>query len=198
MSLLANTQLYKDKKIYTTRELNNDGITQYNIKELMKDGKLVKVVPGVYENTEYKGEESDFYYASAIAPTGVICLMSAAVYYELSTVRSDSVEIAIERNHKVTRIPEWPPVSFVYFSDKRMNIGVNEVWTGRNHFRIFNPEKTVADIISYRNKIGIEETREVLVNYLQREDCNISLLYDYARQLHCSKTLATYMEVLGR
>ena len=34
-------------------------------------------------------------------------------------------------------------------------------------------EKTVVDILYYRNKIGIEETREILKNYLSRTDRNL-------------------------
>lgn len=195
-TIISDSKLSDNKKIYTARDLDNRGVTSYARKKLLQDGKLMTVASGVYENTGFNGEESDFYYAAAIAPAGVICLMSAAVYYGLSTYRPDAVDVAIERNHKVKRIPEWPPINIVYFSEKRMELGVKEVEAGGDHFRIFDPEKTVVDLIFYRNKIGIEETREVLTNYLRREDSNISLLYDYARELHCAKTLSTYMEVL--
>ena len=51
-----------------------------------------------------------------------------------------------------------------------MNLGVTEVRDGHNCFHIFDIEKTVVDIVYYRNKIGIEETSEVLRNYLKRRD----------------------------
>ena len=46
------------------------------------------------------------------------------------------------------------------------------------------------------NKIGIEETREILKNYLSRPDRNLNTLYRYAAQLNCAKILNTYLEVL--
>ena len=57
-------------------------------------------------------------------------------------------------------------------------------------------EKTVADILFYRNKVGIEETKEVLVNYLARKERNLNKLHRYAKELRCEKILSTYLEVL--
>ena len=63
-------------------------------------------------------------------------------------------------------------------------------------FAIYDIEKTVIDIIYYRNKVGIEETREVLTNYLARPDRDLVKLHRYAELLGCKKILATYLEVL--
>ena len=48
-----------------------------------------------------------------------------------------------------------------------MDTGVTQITDGGDSFRIFDIEKTVVDIIYYRNKIGIEETTEVLRNNLK-------------------------------
>ena len=64
-----------------------------------------------------------------------------------------------------------------------METGVVQIAEGGDSFRIFDIEKTVVDIIYYRNKIGIEETSEVLRNYLKRKDRQIDRLYTYAKTL---------------
>lgn len=46
------------------------------------------------------------------------------------------------------------------------------------------------------NKVGIEETSEVLNNYLERRERQITRLYAYAKQLRCEKAVRTYLEVL--
>lgn len=61
---------------------------------------------------------------------------------------------------------------------------------------IYDMEKTVVDIISYREKIGIEETKEVLINYLSKKDRNINKLMEYAKILGQEQILKTYLEVL--
>ena len=151
--------------------------------KLVNSGVLSKLSKSVYETTNYSGEESDFYYARAYAPEGVICLMSAAVFYGLSTYRPDVVDIAIPRSHKVSTLPDWPVLHVVSFSTERYTLGKTEQIEGENRYSIYDIEKTVIDILFYRNKVGIEETKEILVNYLNRRDRNLIRLHEYAKRL---------------
>lgn len=188
--------LAENKKFITTAELKDMGYSYYKIGKLEKDGLLLRVNRNTYENLSYKGDENDFFSAEAFVRGGVICLMSAARYYELTNFLPDAVDVAIERKKKVVTLPEWPEIKIFYFDSARMDIGVTEVRDGDNNFHIFDIEKTVVDIIYYRNKIGIEETAEILKNYLKRKDRQIDRLYAYAKQLRCESIVRTYLEVL--
>ncbi len=186
----------ENKKFITTAELKDMGYSYYKIGKLEEQGILSRVNRSTYENLTYKGDENDFFSAEAFVPNGVICLMSAARYYELTNFMPDAVDVAIERKKKVNTLPEWPEIRIFYFDASRMDLGVTEVRDGDNCFHIFDIEKTVIDIIYYRNKIGIEETSEVLRNYLKRRDRQIDRLYAYAKRLRCEKIVRTYLEVL--
>ena len=186
----------ENKKFITTSELKDLGYSYYKIGKLEEQGILSRVNRSTYENLTYTGDENDFFSAEAFAPNGVICLMSAARYYELTNFLPDAVHVAIERKKKVNTLPEWPVIRLFYFDPSRMDLGVTEVRGGDNCFHIFDIEKTVVDIIYYRNKIGIEETDEVLRNYLKRRDRKIDRLYAYAKRLRCEKIVRTYLEVL--
>ena len=186
----------ENKKFITTSELKDMGYSYYKIGKLEEQGILSRVNRSTYENLTYKGDENDFFSAEAFVPYGVICLMSAARYYELTNFLPDAVDVAIERKKKVNTLPEWPEIRIFYFDASRMDLGVTEVRDGDNCFHIFDIEKTVVDIIYYRNKIGIEETAEVLRNYLKRRDRQIDRLYAYAKRLRCEKIVRTYLEVL--
>jgi hypothetical protein len=50
--------------------------------------------------------------------------------------------------------------------------------------------------VFYREKVGIEETKEILVTYLQRKDRNLNRLLKYAELMKCDKTMRQYLEVL--
>ena len=185
-----------NKKFLTTAELKGMGYSYYKISKLEESGMLKRVNRTTYENLSYSGDENDFYSAEAFVPEGVICLMSAARYYELTNFLPDAVDVAIERKKKVNTLPDWPSIRIYYFNPTRMEIGVKEVSEDGNTFHIFDIEKTVVDIIYYRNKIGMEEASEVLNNYLKRRDRQIDRLYAYAKQLRCEKAVRTYLEVL--
>ena len=188
--------LPEDQKIFSMQELQSMGFSQYKISKLVSEGKLIKLNKSYYENTAYHGEESDFYYTDAYAPKGVICLLSAAVYYQLTTFIPDAVDVAIPRKAKVSTIPDWPQMNFHHYTDDRHELGVTTIREGKNGFRIYDMEKTVVDIVFYREKVGIEETREILVTYLRRKYRNLNRLLKYAELMECGKTMRQYLEVL--
>jgi len=186
----------KDKLLFSIIELKEDGLSHYKINQLVADGMLLKLNKKYYENTNYQGEECDFYYVPAYVPKGVICLLSAASYYNLTTTKLDAVDVAIQRKAKVSTMPDWPELSIYYYSDDRFKTGIEIVQEGENQFRIYDIEKTVVDVVSFREKVGIEETKEVLINYLRRKDRNLNRLLRYAELLKCGETVKTYLEVL--
>lgn len=190
-SKVSNEQL-----IFSIQELKDKGLSYYKINQLVKQGILIKLNKNYYENTNFDGEESDFYYAYAYVPNGVICLLSAAVHYNLSTHRPDAIDIAIPRKARVSTLPEWPELKIYYFTDERFSVGAEIIEVGKNKFRIYDVEKTVVDIVFYREKMGIEETKEVLSNYLHRKDRNLNKLIRYAEMLKCEDTINKYLEVL--
>ena len=190
-SKVSNEQL-----IFSIQELKDKGLSYYKINQLVKQGILIKLNKNYYENTNFDGEESDFYYAYAYVPNGVICLLSAAVHYNLSTHRPDAIDIAIPRKARVSTLPEWPELKIYYFTDERFSVGAEIIEVGNNKFRIYDIEKTVADIVFYREKTGVEETKEVLSNYLHRKDRNLNKLIRYAEMLKCKDIINKYLEVL--
>ncbi len=190
------TAIPANKKFITIAELKEMGFSYYKISKLEENGILRRINRSVCENLTYKGDENDFFSAEAYVPEGIICLMSAARFYELTDFLPDAIDVAIARKKKVSTLPDWPEIKLYYFDPQRMNIGAQEIKDGENVFHIFDIEKTVVDIIYYRNKVGIEETAEILKKYLGRKDRQIDRLYAYARKLRCEKTVRTYLEVL--
>lgn len=185
-----------DQMFFSMQELKERGFSHYKINQMVAQGILIKLNRKYYENTGYQGEESELYYAYVFVPNGVVCLMSAAVYYNLSSYRPDVIEVAIPRKAKVSTLPEWPELNIIYYTDERFNVGIRTVKEGKNQFRIYDIEKTVTDIVFYREKVGIEETKEVLTTYLQRRDRNLNRLVRYAGFLKCGDTMKKYLEVL--
>ena len=175
------------KKYVSGTELRNNGLSYYKISKLVEAGKLKKINHTTYENLLYNGEEHDFFMASAYVPEGTICLLSAARYYNLTTYIPDSIDVAIDRKARVSTLPDSPEIKLYYFNPGRMEIGNTTVDEEGNRFAIFDIEKTVVDIIYYRNKVGIEETGEIVRNYIKRPDRDLNRLYEYAKNLAVKK-----------
>lgn len=194
--MTKNAQIPNNQMIFSSQELRNMGFSYYRINQMVEQGTLTKLNKKYYENVGFDGEESDFYYVYAYVPDGVVCLLSAAVYYNLSTYRLEAIDVAIPRNGNVSTLPDWPELKVCYFTDDRYYTGIEIIEDGKNRFRIYDIEKTVVDIVYYREKIGIEETKEVLTSYLRRSDRNLNRLIRYAEMLKCGNIMKRYLEVL--
>ena len=166
------------------------------MRKLVEEGKLIKLNKRYYENRDYQGEENDFYYLEAFASKGVVCLLSAARYYLLTTYIPDAIDVAIPRKNKVSSLPKLPKLKVHYFTEHRYCLGKTLIKEGRNSFYIYDKVRTVVDIVFYRNKVGIEETKEVLLNYLRSKDKNLNKLLEYAKKMKCDNILREYLEVL--
>lgn len=164
-------------KYITTSELLSKGISYFNISKMVEEGSLIRRNKSLYENTYYEGDENDFIDVNAYIPNGVIALLSAARYYGLSTFLPDAAEVALNRKSKVSTMPQRPAVKILYYSKKRMGLGLTNVMILEKKIPIFGIEKTVADVLSFRDKVGIEEATEVLKSYLHRPNRNLKKLY---------------------
>ncbi len=189
-------KLDNSKKVYTRTELKELGYERYAIDQMVQKGILNKVTGSVFENHYYDGYESDFYFIPALISGGVVCMLSAAVYYGLSNNWSHEIDVAVKRDKKIATLPKYQSINIYHFGKDRYELGIMNVNDNGNTFKIYDIEKTVVDIVYFRNQVGIEETKEILTNYLSRKDRDINKLYMYAKKLNCLKTLRTYMEVL--
>ena len=194
--MINNNIIPNNQMIISVEELKEMGFSLYKINRLVEKGLLRKLNKKFYENMTFKGEELEFYYIYGYVPQGVICLMSAAVYYDLTNYMPDVVDVAIQRKSRVSTLPDWSEIDIHYYTNERYSLGIETIADGKNLFHIYNVEKTVVDIIFYRDKVGIEEAKEVLVNYLRRRDRNLNQLIRYADKCKCGDIMRKYLEVL--
>lgn len=179
------------------KSLKNDGLSLYKINQLVSAGKLDKVTRKYYENREYEGEINDFYAVPAYSDgKGVVCLLSAAVYYGLTTQNPPQIDVALPRASRIPVSPNWPQMRFYLFSDKRYQTGIREMNQSHNVFQIYDKEKTVCDVLFYRNKIGFEPAVEIVRNYISSRDRNINRLMRYAEALRVKTAMTQFLEVL--
>ena len=187
---------YNGRQFISREELYQNGYSPYQIRNLVARGNLQQIHQNYFEDPNYSDEVNDFNYVRIFAPKGVICLLSAAVYHGLSTSRTLQIDVALPRNTRIPKSPEWPVTKYYLFSGERYSTGIKTIEDEHNFFRIYDPEKTICDILFYRNKLGFETAMEVLKTYLQREDRDLNRLMEYAAKLRCGKLLREYLEMI--
>ncbi|OPH51301.1 Abortive infection protein AbiEi [Paenibacillus ferrarius] len=193
----VNTLLENQHGIARTRDFLNAGITHYYIKKMESLGEIARVKQGLYRHTDFsKGTVDEIVEVSQLVPKGVVCLLSALSFHELTTYNPWEYQIAIHRGSKKPKLPDYPPIKIVYLADTQFNIGVSEVRIEGTVVRIYDREKTICDIVRYREKVGIDIMKEGLRNYLHSPEKNITKLVAYAEHLRIKTVLQKYLEVL--
>ena len=128
-------------------------------------------------------------------PRGVICLVSALVYHEITTQVAHEVYLALERGAEPPRL-RHPPTRIFWFSAKAFTQGVEIHDVDGVAVRIYSVEKTVADCFRYRHKLGIDMAIEALKLYRERKPLDSEDLVHFARVCRVEKVMRPYVEAL--
>ena len=83
-----------------------------------------------------------------------------------------------------------------YFSACRHSLGTEAVSIQGVPARVYDIEKTMCDIVFYRNRIGEGIAMEALREYVGTRSRNVQQLMEYAAELRMCTSLARYLEVL--
>ena len=188
----------KNKGYARMKELKQAGFHTRKIKQILELGKIEKIKPGLYRLSDMYGISE--YSQSLIdvcnsMKTGIICLISALEFHQLSTINPSNVYVALPNSDKQTNI-EYPPVNVFYFRDTFYDLGIEQINTKTGTFRIYNAEKTICDMFRYRNKLGEDLALEGLRNYLKRKDADMAKLREYAIKCQVKTVLLPYLKAM--
>lgn len=190
--------LFKQNKGYANSyQLTNLGVHTATIKRLEGDGRIIKIKRGLYRWADYDMDpDKEWIDVSKIVPNGVICLLSALSYYELTTYQPWEHYVAIHRDDTRNHLPDYPPIKLVYFSESQYQLGMVELALDAHKIKIYDIEKTLCDSARYQNKIGTDIVKESFKTYFKRPGMNIDKLIDYAKKTRVKSVVKKYAEVL--
>ena len=184
----------KERNTYlSSASVKKQGRTAYyKMLESAKQGELIQVRRGVYANRDQlSGNMIDI---NAVVPEGILCLWSAWSIHQLTTSMPQAFHIAIKRGRKVS-IPSFPRIEVHHYTEDLLKIGVISMIIDGFNIRLYDVERCVCDAVKFRNKVGMDVCSEIINNYLERPDRNLSKLMDYARRLRVGKIIEQYMQV---
>ena len=128
-------------------------------------------------------------------PQGVLCLISALSFHELTTQVPHTIDVALERGTRKPRL-DYPPTRFFWFSGLAFDQGIETHTLDDVPVRIYDPEKTLADCFRYRNQLGMDVVLEALRLWRERRRKKLDALLKYARMRHVERAMRPYLEAM--
>jgi predicted transcriptional regulator of viral defense system len=179
-----NTEIQEliKRSVFSAKEAREAGIPSRMLAHFCKKGIIERMSRGVYKATsveldiEFRWE--DLALVAKSIPEGVICLISALCYYDLTDQIMREFWIAIPH---AAKSPKRPKTHIVRM--RNIELGKTEIILGSMCLKIFDKERTVVDSFRYLTK---EIAIKALQAYLHKTDSSkpdLNKLLKYAKIL---------------
>ena len=144
------------------RDLQSAGIPRVYLKQLVDRGDLLKTGRGLYVCADTAlTENHSLAEAAKLVPKGVVCLLSALRFHELTTENPAEVWIAIPRGARPPR-SSAPALRIARFSPPMMTTNIERHVIQGVSVSIYSVAKTIADCFRFRHRIGVNIAVEAL------------------------------------
>jgi predicted transcriptional regulator of viral defense system len=178
------------------REIKAAGIPAVVVARLVKAGRVVRLARGLYQlpNAEFEASHT-LAEVAKIVPKGVVCLISALVYHELTLQMPRFIWVAIEVHARQPK-HRYPPMRFVRFGKKALNEGIERRVIEGIAVKITSPAKTIVDCFRFRNKIGVDIAISAMREALRKRRCTPNDIFKHARSLRIASVVRPYLEAI--
>lgn len=183
--------------ISSAAELIESGARWEDLYRLRDSGKLIELSRGVFRVADAPATAHlDLVAVCRRAPEGMICLNSAASFWDLCDEMPDAVHLAIARGRHRPRIV-YPPTRVHVFAAATFSLGrtMEKIESGET-IAISSKERTVVDLMRLRSRVGRDLALGALRRYLQSGDAKPGELLALARHLRVGTVMAEAMEPL--
>ena len=188
--------LLKQRGMVRLAEFRAKGVTAATISRLERAGAVVRLGRGVYQLPDAAVDAHHVLAeASKRIPKGVICLVSALAFHDLTDQMPPRVWMAIAPKAWRPRI-EYPAIRFVRFPKERLEKGVEIHVIDGVQVPIFGVAKTVADVFRYRRVLGTTLAIEGLREALRKKKATPAEISKQAVEAGVWTAMQPYMEAL--
>lgn len=157
---LKQLEPFHQVPFFTTEEAERLNIPRHALAYLVKKGTLERIYPGAYRFSQYEPEVEfqweNLALVAASISDGVICLISALCYYDLTDQIMREIWIAVPHE---SHPPKRPNTRIVRM--RNVDLGKIEITLGEYKVYIFDKERCVVDAFRYLSK-------EIAIKAIQR------------------------------
>jgi predicted transcriptional regulator of viral defense system len=169
---------------FTTETALREGISPRDLYAARDEGEVLELSRGVFRRADAPpASYPDLLAVAYRSPVAVVCLLSAAAVHDLTDEIPSAVQIAVPRASHPPRI-SFPPTSVLRFEPSTFELGLTHIDAApAEPVRIYDPARTVVDLMRLRNRVGAPIALAALYRYLRRRDARPAELLEAAARL---------------
>jgi len=193
----ATKTLVRKQGVLRARDVSAQGLPRSYLQRLQEQGVIERLGPGVYASAGFEPTENHTLVEAALrVPQGVVCLLSALRFHQLTTQTPFQVWLAIAI-HAWRPTASSPPLRIVHMGGAALTAGIEMHKIEGVNVPVFSAAKTVADCFKYRNKIGLDVALEALREFRASKDWQHDDLWRHAKICRVTNVMRPYLEVLA-
>ena len=178
----------------TTKQVKDANINTVELTRLVEQNKLERITRGYYAITN---SFCDDYYKYQLKSKNCIFSHSTALYfYDLSdrTPLYFDMTVPVGYNGSLSKDKN---VQLHYVKKEYLELGLTTVESPFGmKLRTYDLERTICDIVKYRNHMDKEIFTKALKWYAERKDKDLLKLAKYSKKLNIEKEVAEIMQVI--
>jgi predicted transcriptional regulator of viral defense system len=184
----------QEKGIIRAGELDSISVPRIYLTRLVRKGFLERISRGLYRLPDSEiTEHFTLLQAAKKVPQGVVCLVSALSFHNMTTQIPHQIWMAVERGKWEAGMRDLP-IRIFEFSGQAFYEGIENHLIDGVHVRVYNVAKTVADCFKYRNKVGLDVAMEALWDALRQRKCTADEIWYYAHICRVANVMRPYLE----
>jgi len=193
----AETLFRQNGAILRTTQALALGIHPRTLYTLRDHGRLIQLNRGLYRLADQElTEHHSLAIVCKLVPKGIVCLLSALRFHQLTTQAPFEVWLAVDRMRRKPKI-DYQPIRIVRFSGSALAAGVEKHVIESVAVRVYNPAKTVVDCFKFRHKIGLDVAIEALREGWRERRFTMDDLWRYGKICRVANVMRPYLESLS-
>ena len=185
-------------------EFTKAGVTAATVSRMKEKGLVIRLGRGLYQLADISLDVNHtLAEAAKQVPRGIICLVSALGFHDLTDVIPSRVWMAIGPKDRHSRITH-PPLQLVRFKPELLRAGVETHVIEGVSVNIYSPAKTVVDLFRYRKRAGVRYRHSMGLNLaieglreaLRTRKATPAEIAKYAMEAGIWKIMQPYMEAM--
>jgi predicted transcriptional regulator of viral defense system len=182
---------------FRARDAQAAGLHWRDLYALRDAGEVIELSRGLFRFADAGGITGiDLLTVSRRAPHGMICLVSALAYWDLTDEIPGAVDLAVPRGSSRPVI-SYPPTRVHVFDARTFDFGRERVDLGAGEkIVISSRERAIVDVFRFRNRIGTDLAYAALRDYLRQPGARPGELMRLAKELRVAGPLRRATDVL--